>query len=156
MPSRENSTFRAWPSWFDSVASTVVFYDGVCGLCDRFVRFLLRRDRQRRMLFAPLQGTLARAVLVPRGLNPSDLDTVYAVADWQRPSERVVARSRAVLHALGQLDGVWPVLARIALLVPAPVADAAYRLVAKIRYRAFGRLESCPIPPPEWRDRFLD
>lgn len=133
-----------------------MFYDGVCGLCDRFVRFLLRRDRQRRILFAPLQGTLAQAVLVPRGLNPSDLDTVYVVADWQRPSERVVARSRAVLHALGQLDGVWPVLNRIALLVPAPVADAAYRLVAKIRYRAFGRLESCPIPPPEWRDRFLD
>ena len=133
-----------------------MFYDGVCGLCDRFVRFLLRRDRQARILFAPLQGTLARAVLVPRGLNPSDLDTVYVVADWQRPSERALARSRAVLHALGQLDGVWPVVARIAQLVPAPVADMAYRLVAKIRYRVFGRLASCPIPPPEWRDRFLE
>ena len=138
------------------MASTVVFYDGVCGLCDRFVQFLLRRDPHRRILFAPLQGTLARAVLEPRGLSPSDLDTMYTVADWQRPSERVVARSRAVLHAVGQLDGVWPLLARIALLVPASVADAGYRLVAKVRYRAFGRLERCSIPPPEWRDRFLD
>lgn len=156
MPSRGDSIFRAWCSWCDSVANTVVFYDGECGLCDRFVRFLLRRDRHARILFAPLQGRLARAVLVPRGLNPSELDTMYAVAGWQRPSERVLARSRAVLHAVGQLDGVWPVVARIALLVPAPVADAVYRLVATVRYRAFGRLASCPIPPPEWRDRFLD
>ena len=133
-----------------------MFYDGVCGLCDRFVQFLLRRDTHRRILFAPLQGSLARAVLGRRGLNPSDLDTMYAVADWQGPAERVVARSRAVLHAIGQLDGVWPRLARLGLRVPAPVADAGYRLVAKVRYRVFGQLESCPIPPPEWRDRFLD
>jgi predicted DCC family thiol-disulfide oxidoreductase YuxK len=138
------------------VANTVVFYDGECGLCDRFLRFLLRRDRHGRILFAPLQGTLARAVLVPRGLDPAKLDTMYAVAGWQRPSERVLARSRAVLHAVGQLDGVWPVVARFAQLVPAPPADAVYRLVAKFRYRAFGRLASCPIPPPEWRDRFLE
>jgi predicted DCC family thiol-disulfide oxidoreductase YuxK len=134
----------------------VVFYDGVCGLCDRFLRFLLRRDRRRRILFAPLQGTLARAVLERRGFNPSDLDTMYAVADWQGPSERVLARSRAVLYTLGQLDGAWPVLAGMARLVPVAAADAVYRLVAKVRYRAFGRLESCPIPPPEWRDRFLE
>jgi predicted DCC family thiol-disulfide oxidoreductase YuxK len=138
------------------VASTVVFYDGVCGLCDRFLRFLIRRDRQRRILFAPLQGTVARAVLGRRGRDPSDLDTMYAVADWQGPSERVIARSRAVIHVVGQLDGAWPVLARLALLVPVPAADAVYRLIAKVRYRAFGRLESCPIPPPEWRDRFLE
>ncbi len=133
-----------------------MFYDGVCGLCDRFLRFLLRRDRRRRILFAPLQGTLARAVLERRGFNPSDLDTMYAVADWQGPSERVLARSPAVLYTLGQLDGAWPVLAGMARLVPVAAADAVYRLVAKVRYRAFGRLESCPIPPPEWRDRFLE
>lgn len=138
------------------MASTVVFYDGVCGLCDRFVQFLLRRDTHRRILFAPLQGPLARGVLGRRGLNPSDLDTMYAVADWQGPAEHVLARSRAVFHAIGELDGVWPRLARLGLRVPVPVADAGYRLVAKVRYRAFGQLERCPIPPPEWRDRFLD
>jgi predicted DCC family thiol-disulfide oxidoreductase YuxK len=138
------------------VATTVVFYDGVCGLCDRFIRFLLRRDAGGRILFAPLQGALAQRVLSPRGLNPSDLDTMYAVADWQLPSERVLARSRALLHAVGQLDGVWPALASAGQLVPAPIADVMYRAIARIRYRAFGRLDACPLPPPEWRERFLD
>ena len=133
-----------------------MFYDGVCGLCDCFIRFLIRRDPERRILFAPLQGTLARTVLVPRGLNPSDLDTMYAVADWQRPSEHVLTRSRALLHAVGQLDGVWPWLARIGWLVPRSMADAVYRLIARVRYRVFGRRDACPIPPVEWRDRFLD
>jgi predicted DCC family thiol-disulfide oxidoreductase YuxK len=138
------------------VANTVVFYDGVCGLCDRFIRFLIRRDRARRIVFAPLQGTLAQTVLVPRGLNPSDLDTMYAVADWQRPSEHILARSRALLHAVGQLDGIWPSLARIGSRVPRSIADALYNTIARFRYRVFGRRDTCPIPPVEWRDRFLD
>ena len=138
------------------MAGTVVFYDGECGLCNRFVRFVLRRDSQRRIRFAPLQGAIARTVLVPRGLNPADLDTVYAVADWQGPSEQVVARSRAVFHVLGALGGAWHTLARLGLLMPATVADGVYRAIARVRYPLFGRLESCPIPPPEWRDRFLD
>lgn len=138
------------------MANTVVFYDGVCGLCDRFIRFLIRRDRARRIVFAPLQGTLAQTVLVPRGLNPSDLDTMYAVADWQRPSEHILARSRALLHAVGQLDGIWPSLARIGSRVPRSIADALYNTIARFRYRVFGRRDTCPIPPVEWRDRFLD
>lgn len=138
------------------MANTVVFYDGVCGLCDRFIRFLIRRDPDRRIVFAPLQGALAQTVLVPRGLNPSDLDTMYAVADWQRPSEHILARSRALLHAVGQLDGIWPSLARIGSLVPRSIADALYRTIARFRYRVFGRRDTCPIPPAEWRDRFLD
>jgi predicted DCC family thiol-disulfide oxidoreductase YuxK len=138
------------------VASTVVFYDGVCGLCDRFIRFLIRHDPNRRILFAPLQGTLARTVLVPRGLNPLDLDTMYAVADWKGPSEHVLARSRALLHAVRQLGGIWPWLARVGLLVPQPIADALYRTIGRFRYRVFGQRETCPIPPVEWRDRFLD
>lgn len=138
------------------MATTVVFYDGVCGLCDRFVRFLIRRDPAGRILFAPLQGALAGRVLAPRGLNPADLDTIYAVADWQLPSERVLARSRAVLHAIAQLGGPWPMLAGAAQTVPAPIADAVYRVIARLRYRAFGRMDVCPVPPPEWRARFLE
>ena len=65
--------------------ASVVFYDGVCGLCSRLVRFLLRRDRDGRLLFAPLQGGLARAVLGRHGYDPSDLDTVYVIADRRAP-----------------------------------------------------------------------
>jgi predicted DCC family thiol-disulfide oxidoreductase YuxK len=137
-------------------ARTVVFYDGVCGLCNRFTQFLLARDRTGRIAFAPLQGTTARARLTRYGVDPTDLDTVYVIADCGLPTERVYARSPAVLHALRQLPGAWPILARLSLLIPRPIADAVYRLVARSRYRVFGRLESCPLPRPEWRTRFLD
>ena len=141
------------------MATTVVFYDGVCGLCNRFVRFLLRRDPGGRILFAPLQGETARTVLTARGHDPSDLDTIYVVADWQSPQERVLSRSRAVLHTLALDLG-----RRLAFLVPlawAPcfprsLSGRRMQLVARRRYRTFGRLESCPVTPPVWRDRFLE
>jgi len=136
--------------------TTVVFYDGVCGLCNRLNRFLLRRDRQARIRFAPLQGPLAQRTLSRYGHDPSDLDTVYVIADWHSPRERLLARAEAILHALAQLDGSWRTLARIGSLVPRPIADALYRAVARNRYRVFGKFESCQIPPPEWRERFLD
>jgi predicted DCC family thiol-disulfide oxidoreductase YuxK len=138
------------------VATTVVFYDGVCGLCDHFLRFLIRRDRRQRLAFAPLQGTLAQTVLVPRGIVSSDLDSIYVIADWHTPSERLLNRSRAIVHALLQLGGVWRLAARGASVLPVSLADRVYDFVAVRRYRTFGRFDTCPIPPPEWRDRFLE
>ena len=136
--------------------TSVLFYDGVCGLCNRLVRFLLRRDRHARLLFAPLQGALARTALGPHGYDPSDLDTVYVIADRHTPSERVLAKSPAILHVLDALGGGWRVLARAGSLVPVALADGVYDAVATRRYRTFGKLESCPIPPPEWRARFIE
>ena len=138
------------------MVTTVVFYDGVCGLCDRFVRFLIRRDRRQRLAFAPLQGTLALTVLVPRGVDPSDLDSINVIADWHAPSERLLTRSRAIVHALHQLGGAWTLAARGASCVPASLADQLYDFLARRRYRTFGCFDTCPIPPPEWRDRFLE
>ena len=108
------------------------------------------------MLFAPLQGETARTVLTARGFDPSDLDTIYVVAGWQSPQERVLSRSRAVLHTLAQLGAGWPFLAGLGAVFPRSLSDAVYRLVARTRYRTFGRLESCPVTPPAWRDRFLE
>lgn len=136
--------------------TTVVFYDGVCGLCNRLNQFLLRRDGPARLRFAALQSPVAKDMLAKNGLDPSDLDTVYVIADWRSPSERVLARSQAVLHAVAQLGGTWRTLARIATLVPRPLADVVYRMVARSRYRIFGQDDRCQIPPPEWRERFLD
>ena len=91
--------------------TTVVFYDGVCGLCNRLNQFLLRRDHDARIRFAALQSPIARQLLAAHGLDPADLDTVYVMADWTTAAERVLARSQAVLHALGQLGGPWRALA---------------------------------------------
>ena len=133
-----------------------MFYDGVCGLCDALVQFLVKRDRHARIAFATLQGDVARRTLMPLGQDPADLDTVFVIADWKGPGEQVLTRSRAVLHAARQLGGVWAALATIASVVPTPLADAVYGLIARHRYRVFGRFDSCPLPRPEWRNRFLD
>ena len=138
------------------VGSSVVFYDGVCGLCNRFNSFVLRRDHHARIRFAPLQGDVARRILPRYGCDPRDLETIYVVADWKSPRERVLARSRAVLHALAQLGGGWTVLARLAAIVPQPAADALYGMIARNRYHMFGKYDVCQIPPPDWRDRFLE
>jgi predicted DCC family thiol-disulfide oxidoreductase YuxK len=138
------------------VPTTLIFYDGVCGLCNRFVTFLLRRDRRATFRFAPLQGDLAREVLVPRGIDPSQLSSIVMVAGWKTSDERTFSRSRAVLEALDLLGSGWRVMAALGRLVPRPLADFAYAVTARYRYHAFGRFEACPIPPPEWRGRFLE
>ena len=136
--------------------AAVVFYDGVCGLCNRLVRFLIRRDHEGRLLFAPLQGNLAQTILEPYGYDPSDLNTVYVVADWREPSQSVLARSRAILHALAELGGAWRVVAALAMIIPSRFSDTVYNAVARRRYRTFGELDACPVPPPEWRGRFIE
>lgn len=137
------------------MGTTVVFYDGVCGMCDRFVQFLLRHDRAARFRFAPLQGQLARTTLTSRGFDPSSLETVYVIADWGTPRERVLDRSQAILHAVAQLNGRWQRLAQIGRIVPRPLADRMYRLVSRARYRISGQTTSCPLPTAEWRERSL-
>jgi predicted DCC family thiol-disulfide oxidoreductase YuxK len=140
----------------DGAALTVVFFDGVCGLCDRLVRFLLPRDRRGRLRFAPLQGELARTVLARHGLNPDDLDSIVVVTGWRNSSERALTRAPAVLHTLDVLGTGWRMLARAASIVPVPLANGVYNLVARSRYRIFGRFDACPLPPREWRARFLE
>ncbi len=138
------------------MANTVVFYDGVCGLCNRLVRFLIRRDRRRLLLFAPLQGVTARQALSARGYDRSDLDTVYVLDGWPAPAARIFTRAAAIAHVLNQLGGVWWMIAGLIARVPPPLGDRAYNFVARSRYRTFGRFETCPVPRPEWRDRFLE
>jgi predicted DCC family thiol-disulfide oxidoreductase YuxK len=135
---------------------TVLFYDGICGLCNRFVWFVLRRDRQKRIQFAPLQGELARTALAGHDRDAAHLQTLYVIAHWNSSSARLLERSRAVLHVLSLLDGGWRWVARFARLVPTPLADAVYGVVARVRYPLFGRLTACPLPPLEWRERFLE
>lgn len=129
----------------------VVFYDGVCGLCNRFVSFLVNRDREGRLRFATLQGEAAQRLLVPRGGRPDDLDTVYLL----RADGVLLMRSRAIIRALWSLGGAWRLVGVLRIL-PAPVSDTLYRVVAGLRYRLFGRLDACPLPPPAVRHRFVE
>jgi predicted DCC family thiol-disulfide oxidoreductase YuxK len=133
----------------------IILYDGVCGLCNRLNRFVLARDPAGRFRFAALQSALAREILARHGRDPRDLDTLYLVLGYGRADERLLRKSDAALWILGALGGRWGAAAALRVL-PARVRDLGYDLVARTRYRLFGRYESCLLPEPRHRTRFLD
>lgn len=136
----------------DGVPPAVILYDGVCGLCDRTVRFVLRRDRAGRFRFATLQSDYAAAALARHGRDAADLDSVCLMVDPDTPSERVLAKSDAILAILRDLGGIWRILAS-ARWLPRAWRDAAYDALARRRYGWFGRFDQCPLPSPELRAR---
>ena len=127
----------------------VVFFDGVCGLCNHAINFLLARDTQRRLKFAPLQGTTAAAVLPEE--SRVRLDTLVLAHEG-----RLYYRSTAVVRALLLLPGGWKVVGWLLWLIPSPLRNLGYRMVSAVRYRLFGKHESCRLPSPEERRQFLD
>src|SRR5262249_42478385 len=133
-----------------SAGYTLVLYDGVCGLCNRLVAFLLKHDDRDQFRFAPLQREFARNVLRRHGLNASDFDTVVVVADFGRPTERAFTRSEAALCAIGRVGGIWNAF-RLCRLIPFPAREALYQAIARRRYRIFGKYDTCPLPHPENR-----
>jgi len=128
----------------------IVFYDGVCGLCDRSVRFLLQRDRRATLRFAPLQGETARA----RPDLPAERRSVVFILRPNTPEEQIYFRSEAALRLLDHVGGGWRIVSWLRL-IPRPIRDAVYDFIASRRYRWFGKFDACRIPPPEWRIRFL-
>ncbi len=145
----------------DSVAHPIILYDGVCGLCNRFVQFVLKRDHAAQFRFTALQGEIAAGILSRHNQNSTALDTLYVLVPLPGPAgtestESLFARSDAVISILRALGGIWPLAALALRLIPRPIRDWGYDLLARHRYRIFGRFESCPLPSPETRARFLD
>jgi predicted DCC family thiol-disulfide oxidoreductase YuxK len=134
----------------------ILLYDGVCGLCNRLVQFILRRDRNAVFRFASLQSALAASILARHGANPSTLDTVYAVVNYELPDEYLLSRSDAAIFVLKQLPGACRPAAFVLQAVPKFLRDAAYNVIARKRYAIFGRSEICHLPIAEDRTRFLD
>jgi len=134
---------------------SLILYDGLCGMCDRFVQFVLPRDRDGVFLFTPLQSTLATELLAQHGISAADLDMVCIVTDVGTASERVFVRSSAVVKVMRALGKKWRFLGSLLWLIPSPLRDVGYRAVANVRYRIFGKHDSCPLPRPEDRARFL-
>jgi predicted DCC family thiol-disulfide oxidoreductase YuxK len=135
--------------------SPVLLYDGTCGFCADSVQLVLRHDRRRTLRFASLQGAFGAAV---RARHPelARADTVV----WVDPAsegrgERVLLRSDAALEVAAYLGG-WFHLARVAAILPRPLRDAAYDLVARHRHQLSGDGPSCLVPAPDARARFLD
>ena len=134
-------------------ATPVLLYDGVCGVCNRSVRTILRFDPTGTLRFAPLESVFAKAIIA-RHPEIGSVDSVVFVDDPGGPSERVAVRSEAVLRVADYLGGAWRMFTA-ARVIPAPLLDWLYDRFAEIRYRIGGKYDNCPLPAPEVRARFV-
>jgi predicted DCC family thiol-disulfide oxidoreductase YuxK len=132
----------------------VLLYDGVCGFCNKSVQMILDRDRRGTLRFAPLQSDFGQAILA-RHPELVGVDSVVFVERDGRGRESVYVRSDASLRIASYLGGFWRIFLA-ARLVPAPLRDYLYNLVARNRYRFFGKYDTCMLPPPEVRSRFIE
>jgi predicted DCC family thiol-disulfide oxidoreductase YuxK len=133
-----------------SASHAVILFDGVCNLCNGFVRFIVERDPSGYFHFVSLQSELGLALLEGHDLPSTSLDSVVLVE-----GNRVHTRSDAVLRIARGLRGGWPLLT-VFRIVPRPLRDFAYDWIAANRYRWFGRKDECMLPTPELRGRFLE
>jgi predicted DCC family thiol-disulfide oxidoreductase YuxK len=130
--------------------TAVVLFDGVCNLCTWSVQFILRRDPRAYFQFAALQSAGGQRLLQQHGAASLSLASVVLVEQG-----RLYTRSDAALRIARRLSGWWPLLSLL-LVVPRPLRDAFYDWVAAHRYGWFGQADSCMIPTPATRRRFLD
>ncbi|WHY88761.1 thiol-disulfide oxidoreductase DCC family protein [Neobacillus novalis] len=127
----------------------IILFDGVCNLCNSSVQFILKRDPNSTFKFASLQGETGQALLKKYGLNTDSNSFVFI------ENEKIHLKSTAALRVCRKLTGAWRLLAAL-LIIPGFIRDPFYGIIAKNRYRWFGKKDSCMLPKPEWKNRFLD
>lgn len=142
-------------------AERVVLFDGVCNLCNASVQFMIDRDPKKRLAFAPIQSELAHQLLA-KALGEEKAKSLYDAANGAGDPDSIIfiedhvasTHSSAALRIAGNLRFPWNVLA-VFRIVPRPIRDWFYRFVARNRYRWFGKSDTCRIPTPELKARFL-
>ena len=128
----------------------LILFDGVCNFCNYWVRFALKRDQKQKLSFGTLQGNTAQSVLPLHGINEKEIASVVFIENgklWQNSS--------AVLCICRHLSGAWKLFYAL-MIIPAPIRDFIYKMIAKNRYRWFGKRESCMVPDASIKDRFVD
>ena len=126
-----------------------ILFDGVCNLCNTLVQFVIRYDAAGQFRFASLQSDSGQTLLTQHGLRTSDFDTFVYIRN-----DTAYTQSTAGLLVLRDLGGGWQLL-YLLIIVPRFIRDAVYKLIARNRYRFFGRQDACMIPTPELKSRFL-
>jgi len=126
----------------------VIFFDGVCNLCNGAVQFVIKRDRKNYFKFAALQSDFAQQTLLGFNLQVKQGDSFVLLENG-----KVYEQSTAALKVARELNGLWPLL-YVFIIVPPFIRDPVYKFIARNRYKWFGKQESCWIPTPELKDRF--
>jgi predicted DCC family thiol-disulfide oxidoreductase YuxK len=132
-----------------SSGNSVVLFDGVCNLCNKWVQFVINRDPERHFRFASLQSAQGRALLQAHGLPVDHLGSIVLIQ-----SNRAFQESDAVLRIARGLRAPWP-MAGIFMVLPRALRDFVYRIIARNRYRWFGQADSCMLLFPNSAERFL-
>lgn len=141
-------SWQATYTTLENIPNRIVFFDGVCGLCNKTVDFLIQKDTNKVLRYAPLQGYTARRLLSKMYIE--DLDSVVYYRDG-----KYLVRSSAVLRLLLDVGGWWKLLS-IFLILPAFVRDFVYYAIATRRYKWFGKSDTCRLPSKKERELFLD
>ena len=128
----------------------IILFDGVCNLCNGFVNFLIPRDAENRFQFGSLQSPKVKALLKEYQYDATEISTVLLLEE-----SHLYTQSTAVLKIFRKMGGAWPLLYAF-IIVPKPIRNFVYNLVARNRYRLFGRKDSCMMPTPELKARFVD
>jgi predicted DCC family thiol-disulfide oxidoreductase YuxK len=132
------------------IPNHIILFDGVCNLCNGVVQFIIKRDRSDKFRFASLQSKFGVELLKNHGIPACNIDTVVYIQNG-----KFYSKSTAALKILNELGGSCSLI-YVFILLPKPIRDIAYSLVAKYHYRIFGKQESCMIPTNELKDKFLN
>lgn len=127
----------------------ILLFDGVCNLCNGVVQFIIKRDKKAVFRFASLQSTIGKELLKQYGLPCDEINTIVLIEN-----DQAYTHSTAVLKMASNLSIFW-IWTKLLWLLPAFIRDWGYNCVARNRYRWFGQQESCMLPRPEWKERFL-
>lgn len=133
----------------------IIFFDGVCGLCNGVVLFVLQKDKREHFHFSPLQSPFALDILPKHGGDPQALNTFYVLKNPNAPQPELLSKSTAALYVLSELGGIYRILS-YARFLPRFFRDFCYDIIAKNRYRFFGKKESCMLPEQNWLSRFIE
>jgi predicted DCC family thiol-disulfide oxidoreductase YuxK len=127
----------------------VIFFDGICNLCNGFVQFIIKHDKKANFRFAALQSDFAKQELSKKNITVEELSSVIILTE-----KGIFTKSTAALKIASQLNGFWKV-AYIFIIIPKFIRDFVYDIIAKNRYKWFGKENHCMIPTPELKERFL-
>lgn len=137
------------PGSIDTSGKIVVLFDGVCNLCNGAVQFIIKRDKSSKFLFASLQSDFGQSQLQKFGLDPAKLHSIITLENG-----KFCERSDAALKIASGLAQPWPMLG-VFKIFPQFFRNWVYDLIAKNRYKMFGKRESCMIPTPELKKKFV-
>ncbi|WMI67372.1 thiol-disulfide oxidoreductase DCC family protein [Mangrovimonas sp. YM274] len=128
----------------------LILFDGVCNLCNTSIQYVIKHDKQNRFMFAALQSDIGKSIIEKHGIDTAKIDSILL----HTPSQKIYYKSTAALKIASKL-GFPTTLLAVFLIVPSFIRNWVYDIIAKNRYKWFGKQDSCMIPTPELTSKFL-